>query len=279
MFKLNSKNETIKILCNYFRKFDTKELVYYLENYNYETIPEFLEANIYDPKDIELLNLLIGHLKIVINKVFYITTPINLKRFPIKLSFKTNSIYWDELFVIEDTIFISYQYLIKIFENIEYNKYKSIDKVYLCGNKIYDMELMKKLCESVYYTIQFTNFEYWKEYICDKYDCYLVDKSIIKFKNNYNILKEPNTSFTDDKIPVYWSCSGEIYTVINLICSDIIFSPYWKEKTIKLKYIDGQYIEIDIDINKNKNMYKFSFYSNPFVSKAKQLTECIIYNK
>jgi hypothetical protein len=141
MFKLNTKNETLNILTSYFKQFNTTELCYYLENYKGETIPKFLESNIYDPNDIELLNLLIEHLKIVISKVFYITTPYNMKRFPIKLSFRTNSIYWDELFVIEDTIFISYPYLKKIFEKIEYNEYKSVENIYINGDKIYDLEL------------------------------------------------------------------------------------------------------------------------------------------
>jgi hypothetical protein len=294
MFKLNSKNETLNILTSYFKQFNTTELCYYLENYKGDTIPKFLESNIYDPNDIELLNLLIEHLKIVINKVFYITTPYNMKRFPIKLSFKTNSIYWDELFVIEDTIFISYPYLKKIFEKIEYNEYKSVENIYINGDKIYDLELLKKLGESMYYIIQFLNFDYWQEFICEKYQCSFVDKSLIKFTNKYNILKEPNTSFINDKITIYWLYSGEIYTIINSIYSEDSFSPYWEKKIIKLKYSNGEYTEISDDKkeedstdtntntntkNNNKNMFKFNFCSNPFVKKAKQMTDCTIHNK
>jgi hypothetical protein len=288
MFKLNSKNETLEILTNYFRKFEIKELGYYLENYKSETIPKFLKANVYDPEDIELLNFLNEHLNIVIHKVFQITTPYNLKRFPIKLSFKTNSIYWDEIFVIENTIFISYPYLIKIFEKIEYNEYKSVEEVYLYNDKIYDLELMKKLGESIYYVLQYLNLEYWQENFCEKYNCSFVDKSNIKFKNKYNILKEPNTSFMNEKITVYWLYSGEIYTVINSICSDISFSPYWEQKIIKLEYSNGQYTEIldntthsinsDND-NNYKNINRFKSESNPFISKAKKLKDCVIHNK
>jgi hypothetical protein len=251
-------------------------------------IPKFLEAHVYDPEDIELLNFLNEHLNIVIHKVFQITTPYNLKRFPIKLSFKTNSIYWDEIFVIENTIFISYPYLIKIFEKIEYNEYKSVEEVYLYNDKIYDLELMKKLGESIYYILQFLNLEYWQENICEKYNCCFVDKSKIKFKNNYNIVKKPNVSFMNGKITVYWLYSGEIYTVINSICSDISFSPYWEQKIIKLEYSDGQYTEILDDTthftyidndNNYKNINRFKLESNPFISKAKQLTDCVIHNK
>ena len=291
MFILNSKHETLNILSNYFKKFDIKELGYYLERYQGGSIPNFLESNIYEPKDIELLNLLIDHLKIVINKVFHNTTPFNLKRFPIKLSFKTSSIHWEELFVIGDTIFISYQYLIKVFEKIEYNNYNSVNDIFFEGDKIYDLELLKKLGESMYYIIQYTNLDYWEEDICEKYNCSFVDKSLINFKNPYIILKEPNTSFLDDAITIYRLHSGEIYAIINSIYSNISFSPYWEKKIIKLNYSNGQYTEIsndivqftdnnidDINCSKN-NMHKFNYHSNPFVSKAKQITECIIHNQ
>lgn len=276
MFKLNSKNESLDILSNYFKQYDIGELGYYLEKYKGESIPKFLESNIYNPEDIELLNLLIEHLTIVIKKVYYITTPFNLKRFPIKLSFKTNSIYWDKIFVIEDTIFISYPYLIKIFEKIEYKNYKSIDDIYFDGDKIYDLELLKKLGESVYYIVQFFNLDYWEEDICEKYNCSFIDKSLINFQNQYIILKEPNTSFLHDKITVYRLYSGEIYAIINSIYSNISFSPYWEKKIINLSYLDGQYIEILDDIS-NSNVLKLE--QNPFISKVKHITNCVIHNK
>lgn len=280
MFQLNSKDETLNILTTYFKKFDSNELPYYLNINSSETIPNFLQLNIYDPEEIELINLLYEHLKIVTSKVFYLTTPFNLKRFPIKLSFITNSIYWEEIFVIEDTIFITYSYLMRIFEKIEYNEYTTVNDVYIKNNNIYDLELLKKLCESVYYIIQFLNFGIWEEYISEKNQCSFVDKSLINFKNKYTVLKEPNTSFINDKITVYWLDSGENYAVFNSICSNLSFSPYWETKVVKLKYANGQYHEILDDTNNDlNNVFKSDSQTNPFVFKTKQMTDCIMHNK
>lgn len=279
MFQLNNKNETLEILTKYFQKFNSNELGYYLNNYKGELIPEFLKSNIYDPEDIELINFLEEYLKIVIEKVFYLTTPLNVNRTPIKLSFINNLIHWDNIFVIENNIFISYNYLIKIFERIEYNDYKSVKDIYIKDDIIYDLELSKKLTEVMYYVIQFLNFENWEEYICDKYCCCFVDKSLVHFKNQYKILKEPNTSFIQDKITIYWLYSGEIYAIINSICSNLSFSPYWEKKIIKLNYLNGQYSEI-LEEN-NNNSYNSNWFlnveTNPFISKAKQMTKCLIH--
>lgn len=299
MFKLINKNESLEKLSKYFKKFDINELCYYLDNYNGESISTFLESNIYESDEIELINFLKRYLKIITNKIFYLTTPLNLKRTPIKLSFVTNSIYWDDIFVIEETIFISYQYIIKIFDKIETNDYKSIDDIYFCediyfdenenennNEQIFDMGLLKKLCENLYYVLQFLNLDSWLNHMNDKCKYCFVDKSNINFKNNYIILKEPNASFICDKIIVYFLDSGEIFAVINSIYSELSFSPYWEKKIIMLKYENGIYTEIidKTNLNKihnnNKNKIDYmSFQSNPFISKAKQMTDCIIHNK
>ena len=286
MFELNNKNETLEILTKYFQKFDVNELGYYLDNYKGETIPKFLKLNIYDPEDIELINLLKEYLNIVISKVFYLTTPFNINRSPIKLSFVNNLIHWDEIFVIENNIFITYNYLIKIFHRVEYNEYKYVNDVYIKDYKIFDLELLKKLGEAIYYVVQFLNFKYWKEYICDKYLCCFVDKSLVHFKNQYKILKESNTSFIHDKLTVYWLYTGEIYTVINSICSNLSFSPYWEKKVIKLNYSNAQYTEVleeeikNIENNNKHNKiinWSSKADTNPFVIKAKQMTDCVIH--
>lgn len=287
MFEFNNKKETIKILTEYFKDFDVNELKYYFNNSKNETIPFFLESNIFNPEDIELINLLQEHIKIATSKVFYLTTPLNLSRNPIKLSFITDSIYWEELFVIENTIFISYPYLQRVFEKIEYNEYNSVESIYLGNNKIFDLELLKKIGECLYYVIQFLNFEYWEEFICKKFDCIFEEKSKIKFLNNYSILREPNTSFIKDKITICWLPSNEIYGIFNLICSPPSYSPYWETKIIKLKYSNGEYFEINStdpdsvndNIFKNKLYKQYNLQSNPFAIKAKQITDSIIHNK
>ncbi len=275
MFRFNSKNETIDILKKYFQQFNPNELVYYLDNNNKIPIPQFLESNIYDPEDIELKNLFIEHFKIAYEKVFYLTTPLNISRSPINFSFITNSIYWSDLFVISNTIFISYSYLIKIFDKIENNNYTSISDIYIKENKIFDLDFLKKIAQCLFCIIQYLNFDYWEDFICDKYNCCFIEESEIKFKNKYKILQDPNYSFIQNKLTVYWLNSGKIYTVINSICSNLSYSPYWEKKIIELKYNNGIYEEVD----NNTKQIKINFESNPFESKAKQMTNCIIHNK
>lgn len=277
MFKINTKKETLDILINYYATFDISELNFYFDNLINKTIPEFLESNIYDLEEIELIDLLNEYLKIAIDKIFYITTQFNYKRMPIKLSFISDSIYWDDIFVIENTIFLSYKYLIKIFQKIENQEFKLISEIYFKNDKMFDIELLKKLCKSLCHIIQFYNLDSWKEYICDKYLCNFVDKSIIKFNKINNIIKDPNTSFINDKITIYWLLSGEIYASVNIIYSDKHFSPYWDKKIIKLKYISGLYFEIPEENNIDDESLK-NFDPNPFISKASQMVDCLIHN-
>ncbi len=257
---------------------------------NIESIPKFIESNVYDPEDIELKNLLSEHFLIVIEKIFYLTTLSNLVRTPIKISFVTNSIYWTELFVISDTIFIHYDYLIKIFENIEYKQYNSANDVYIKNNKIYDFELLKKISTSVYCILQYLNPDYWHRFVCDKYRCGFINVSEIKFINKfqYKFLHNPNTSFIHGKIPIYYTHSNKIYGVFDSICSDLSFGPYWKKNQIELIYKNGFYQEINNKSNEQFNSESDEQFNsesdeqidlepNPFISKANQITNNIIY--
>ena len=273
----NSKKESIDILKGYFQNFDIKELKYYLNNYNCESIPSFLESNVYDPEDIEIKNVLFEHYKIAIKKILYLTTLFNINRSPIKFSFVTKSIYWSELFAIENTIFIGYSYLKKIFEQIEYNLYKSIDDVYIDNNKIFDLEFLKKISECIYSILQYLNQDQWHDYICEKYNCCFIDILKIKFNTKYKILQDPNTSFIKNKILIYWLSSNKVYAVFNSICSKLSFSPYWEKNIIELSYNDGEFEEIIK--NESFENIKLDLESNPFVFKAKQITNSIIHNK
>ena len=204
MYIFNSKIDTIKILKKYFQKFDPNELIYYLHNYNNDNIPTFLEKNTIDPIEIELNKLMEDHFIIVFKKIFYLTTPLNLIRGPIKLSFIKSSIYCSNLFAIDNTIFINYSFLENIFEKIEFNLYKEVKEVYVENNKIYDIELLKNMSICVYSVLQFLNQDIWYEFIQDKYRCVFVDITEIKFIKQYTIFKNPNQNFIWNKIPIYW---------------------------------------------------------------------------
>lgn len=88
---------------------------------------------------------------------------MNFNSDPIKISLISNFIYWDNLFVIGNYIFVSVQYLTKVFELIEYNNYKNTNYIYIYiyidENKIYDILLVKKIFKSVYSILQNLNQE------------------------------------------------------------------------------------------------------------------------
>lgn len=284
---LNTKIEGINILEEYFRKINPNELGYYIEKSPKIAIQEFLNSNVYISEDIELINLFLNHLKIVIKKIFNSKTELNYIRGLIKISFISNSIHWNNLFVIGNNIFVKYKYLIKIFEYIEYKKYITVNDIYIENGEIFDMSLLKNISCSIYSILQNLNPDAWNDYILDKYNCIMVETKDIKFSSNYKIIQDPNVNISQGKIPVYWLDSDNIYACFNSICSnDVSFSPYWNQQIIKLEYIDGVYIEIKhIDIkeyeykNKNKNMMSINkMFPTPFENISIQLTNTIIHN-
>ena len=281
----NTKLEGIEILSEYFQKFEVNELKYYLENNENLSMPIFFQTNVYEPEDIELKNLFFSHLKIVMKKIFYIITELNYNRDSIKISFISNSIYWNNLFVINNNIFISSQYLISIFEYIEYNKYTSMENVYFDENEneIYDMELLKNISKCIYSILQNLNKNTCKDFIISKFNCKIVHLSNITFKNKYIFLQEPNVTCIQDKIIIYWLDSNNIYGTFNSIYSkDNSFSPYWEQKIIKLSYCNENMIYTEIDLS-TIEIYKMkektfinNIIANPFDYKSNQLTNIIM---
>jgi len=285
LITFNSKSEGIDVLTKYFRKFKIPELKYYLENNDKLSIPNFLETNVYEPEDVEVKKLLLSHLKIVLKKIFYIRTELNLISNPIKISFVSDSVYWDNIFVIKNNIFVKLKYLLNVFELIEYNQYKNISDVYIDSDEIYDIELLKRISKCVYSILQNLNQNEWVDFITTKFGCVIVPISNVVFKNKYNILSEPNVESMWDNIVVYWLDSDNIYGTFNSIYStDNSFSPYWEQKIIKLSYSskNDTYTEIDcVDIEKYKTKSKSfisNIISNPFDLKSIQITNTIIHN-
>lgn len=280
----NTKQEGINVLSNYFRKINTTELNYYLDYSNYESIPVFFDLNIYEPEDINLKNLLQIHLMIVLSKIFELRNELNNIMNPIKISFKSDLIYWDNLFVIDNNIFISFKYLKKVFDSIQYNKYQNMSEVYMENNKIYDLGLIKSLSNCIYSILTNLNENEWDDFISQKYNCLFIPKSVIKFSNSYIFLQNPNINYTKDKIAIYYLDSYNIYASFYSISSVTkSFSPYWEQKIIKLNYIskNNSYEEVEVlDLNKYKMKSK-SFINNlcpnPFEDKIIKLTNTLFY--
>ena len=285
----NTKSEGVNILEEYFSKFNSNDLGYYLEKPANLLILEFIDLNVFCPEDIELSNLFLNHIKIVMKKIFNLSSELNNNRGPIKISFISNSILWSNLFVIGNTIFVKYPYLIEIFECIEYNEYTTMDNVYIEGEEIFDMCLLKNISYCIYSILQNLNPNAWNEFIFDTYGCLMVPIENIKFKFNYKIIQEPNVNLSQGKVPVYYVNSDNIYASFNSIYSttnDNLFSPYWKEQIIKLEYKDGLYIEIEqieqieqIDINKYKTkLFINNLIPTPFENNSIKITNMILHN-
>lgn len=288
--KFNTKSESIEILSEYFRKFGVQELKYYLDNVNNLTIPFFFNSNVYEPFDVEVKYLFLSHLKIVLKKIFKTKTEFDSNDKIIKISFVSNSIHWNDLFVISNNIFVSVQYLIKIFELIEYNEYNDTNDVYFDDdsdddydiddvfnmNNIYDIGLLKNISNSIYSILQNSNKAIWNEFIIKKFNCFIIPIENIIFKNKYKFLREPNIDYLQDKIIVYWLDSEHIYGTFNSICSsDISFSPYWEKKIISLSYNEqnNTYCEID-----SLDFDICNIITNPFEYETNLITNTIITN-
>ena len=294
---LNTKIEGINVLKKYFSKFNSHELKYYLKKSPNISMNEFMDINVFDTGEIELSNFFLSHMSIVMKKIFITTSELNIIQEPIKISFISNSIYWNDLFVINNNIFVKYQYLIKIFECVEYNEYSSMNDIYIGENKIYDIGLLKGISYSIYSILQNLNPEAWAGHVLEKYGCTMVSSSDIKFSYGYKIIPEPNVNLSQGKITVYNLGEDNIYASFNSICSnDNTFSPYWDQKIIKLEYANGVYFETGLmDVEENKILSSHSSPSShsshslpsllidkliptPFENISIQLTNGIIYN-
>ena len=210
-------------------------------------------------------------------------------------------------FSIGDTVFVTYPYLIRVFDMLETNSYKSVEQVIIKEKIIYDVELLEKLSESIYTVLQYLNQTEWHRFVTAKCNCIFIDRDKIHFNKKYKMLKEPNISFLNDTIPVYFTEDNKYFCPIQSICSNISFTPYYNTLIIELEYTNGEFKEIGLIENNyiennsgndqtnsdndqtnsdnyqtnsgnNQSNYVLSYEPNPFDYKSKQITKSIIYN-
>lgn len=259
-YSIITKKESFDILKRYFKKFKTDDLYYYL-NTNDNDISDFLDNNIIEV-DVEYLMfgaLIYSHLKIVIDKCDY-----KLNNNLIKISFITDLIYWEDIFVIESTIFINYSYIKRIHKNIKNKSYNSVKEIYLDNKNIYDINLLELLNKSLLYIYQFYNLDIIvKEFKQDNF--FLIDKIKIKNISEKEILLNPNISFLHDKVVIY-KLNQKYYCSLNIVISNKkSYSPYYEDKIYELEYKDGYYYleENSLDIN---------LYSEPLINIVNNIT-------
>jgi hypothetical protein len=228
------KNESLYKLIEYFKSIEGDNIYYYI-NTNSKDIISFLESNIYDKDDIELFNMVRNHLKIafrtfsnLVNNIF----KIDLNE-SIKISFITDLIYYEDIFVIKDVIYINYSYIKRVFFNLEENKYSSMNEVCIHNNNIYDNELIKLLFKNLIFLSQNKNKDLWISHIIkdNNLSCFISD--IDNFIIDYDIIKNPSTSFTNDKIFIF-NINNKNYCSLNVIVSNKSYSPYYDNKIYEI---------------------------------------------
>jgi len=259
MLKYNKKRKIYIILKKYFKDFTINELRYYLNNYKNETIPDFLINNIYELEDFELNNFVKKYINVIIKKIILFENNKKLfNNIKINISFISDLIYWEDVFSIDNNIFINIFYLNRILKKIKNNEYEEISKIYIIKNNIYDVDLLKNLSKCIYNILN-NNLNYYN------YKCIFVNISDINFTNKYNINKNPSTKFLDNTITIY-KINNKIYGIFNNIISDVSYAPYFEETVIELSYSNGKFYEIKLLTENLLNLM-----INPFLSEINEI--------
>ena len=255
-----NKSYSIQVLKKYFSNFEIEELFYYLDT-NLKDIrtrhqlENFLYSNTYDDKNNEFENYFKKYFRLIIKNIFDMIQ-INTNEFKedydifetnimrgIKFSIINESIYWENIFSISNIIFIKHSY-IENFDKIEPNTNSVEFKKFIfemTKNILMILINTKNVCDCI------------TKYInsIGSYKC--VKMSDIKFNQikKSKILKEPGLCF--DKILMYSILSKpkKFYAILNVICSDLDFSPYWDEQIVEFEYDDINNMYVQTNTNSN----------------------------
>ena len=223
-YKIISKNESLCNLINYFKNINNEDIYYYI-NTSSKDIISFLESNIYDREDIELSNFVINHLQIALNKFLKLNDDLfNIRYNNIKISFITDLIYFEDIFVIKDVIYINYLYITRVFYNLEENNYSNMNDVYISHDNIYDKSLIKLLFKNLIFLSQNKNKDLWINKLENTFNLLNVIKleviNINEFIINYPIIKNPSTLTINDKIFLF-KINNKNYCILKIIVSKI----------------------------------------------------------
>ena len=251
-YNIISKKDSLSKLIEYFKNMDTEDIYYYI-NSSSKDIISFLESNIYEKDDIELINFVIKHLKIALNK--YLILNKNLFTIDvnnINISFISDLIYFEDIFVIHDVIYINYLYIKRVFFNLEENKYSSMNEVYIHNNNIYDNELIKLLFKNLIFLSQNKNKDLWISHIIKNNNLSCIMSDITNFIIDYDIIKNPSTSFTNDKIFIF-NINNKNYCSLNIIVSNKGYSPYYDNKIYEINKNNHNKYELK-EVEENYNI-------------------------
>jgi hypothetical protein len=227
--------ETVEILISFLKDIEKKDWINYIDIKEDEDIKDFLNENILT-KDYFNLSIIEKYLNLIKNK-------LNLN-FKVNISFVTENIYWEDIFVINNTIFIKENFYKNITNLIENNNYKKVDDILIINNKYYNKKLINLLTNSFYYINNYYNL--------DNYLRYNFNKNII-FVNKDNIInledlcyfKDPNYYFLNNKIPIYFN-NNKFYIKLDLFISKPSFCPYYENNIFEIINFNNKFEIISI---------------------------------
>jgi len=272
IYTIVHKNGSLHNLLEYFKSLKEDEIYYYINPGSSDLI-NFLEENIYDREDIELCNFVINHLKIALKKIIKMDDNVfNIDIKNIKISFISDLIYYEDVFVIKDIIYINYLYIKRVFYDLEENNYSNINQIYISYNNIYDKSLIKTLFKNLIYLSQNKNSNLWIKKLLNYINS--VEESLQKFEIidinqfiiDYEVIKNPSTFPINNKIFVF-KINNKYYCSLNVIVSSKSYSPYYDNKSFQVikkndKYILNDNVPLYLDIPSNIFEYIANSISN-----------------
>ena len=189
-----------------------------------------------------------NHIKIVLSKFLLLKNDIFNIDTKIKISYITDLIYFEDIFVINDVIYINYLYIKRVFFSLEENNYSNMNEVYITDtNEIYDKNLLKLLTKNLIFLSQNRNTELWIKQLKNTEMIDFIDMNNVEINNN--IIQNPSTLPINNKICVY-DISNKKYCSLNVIISNIDYSPYYEKKIFEIITINNNNILIEVDFNK-----------------------------
>jgi hypothetical protein len=270
-YKIISKNESLCNLINYFKSMNNEDIYYYI-NTSSKDIISFLESNIYDREDIELSNFVVNHIKIALNKFLRLNNDLfNIKYDNIKISYISDLIYFEDIFIIKDVIYINYLYIKRVFYDLEENNYSSMNDVYISHDNIYDKTLIKMLFKNLIFLSQNKNTDLWINKLENTFNLLeIID--INEFIINYPIIKNPSTLKINDKIFLF-KINNKNYCTLKIIVSNKSYSPYYDNKIFEAnKNNYNKYILTEIEENNEiNNMIKINLFEDIAINMSNQI--------
>ena len=228
----NREEKTVDILINYLKDINKKYWINYLdiEDNDDDDIEAFLNKNVIS-QDYFNLNIIEEYIKLIKKK-------LNMD-FKIYISFVTENIYWENVFVINETIFIKRNFYKNICKIIENNSYKYINETIIINDNFYNKKFIKILTESINYINYFYNIDNYLKNKFERNILFINKEDIINLKD-LSYFKDPNFYFLNNKIPIY-CYNNKLYLKLNLFTSKPSFSPYYENNIYELIINNNNY--------------------------------------